>query len=709
MSYQSQETLSLSTDESSSKHNENGSLERSFTDAEPPRQSEAARRSSLLFVENIRKMESRPESPENYSLKRYFNSIINVSPTRTDVQGLIGVPPQSPKVMSEACVQKSRAQADEPEQCLQTVDCSVAKDDRRSERKRKHVPSPSSSSSVCSENDEVSKMPPLISRDLWTSTGPRKSLEPRSRAKNHALSKSPHSINAKYKHFMKEVFPELVKKSPWTWSRHSATPDSSKPLQISTPRKSPLAETTEERLGRPSAHREEVPAEKSFWSVPKPLNTRGSETDKNAGPAGTSEFNGTRVLKYRIGLRQKDAEVPKRPKKSRHDAVLSVVGKERPVRRETLKNVGAAEEPCETQKNESRTSEPSSGRDSPIETVKPRCNFWQNPRRSSNKNAWRDTSPVAALKFANKKTPPQVPETGTLLNKTSGEEDKDAWIWYPLKQRQDALAKAAAARSTKAASATRPSHNTSKLPVLDRHRKEHGEPPKGTKDAASQTSGLHFENKASVALTSVLQHDTKDADAQTSFVCMVGKSIRMDRTARKRLRGAFHTTEEELQFMDLPIGQAGGVSGITFGNFLSTRTAAIGVMRLGPNSEKPLSANNENDMFLYALDSGVNITTLGGTWLILRKGSDILHLPRIAFYTEKSGRDNVQDPLCIHRAVRAGYSVFGYHKNEMNRAARERRRECPLDQLRVSAPFEALISGCTTEGGEKVGAKCLRV
>lgn len=765
---QTQETFTLNSDESSSKHNENGTFERSFHDARPPYRSEAARRSSLLFVENIRRMESRPVSPENYSLQRYFNSLVNVSPTRTDVQGLVGVPPQSPAVMSDDCVQTSRAQADEPEQCLLTVDCSVAKDPdnsaalrsplrrfskriatrvscsgemsnspatvdkddnigkrlggssarkrrklsngarssgdeakcsdvsehnqgtrtlsapqdycqapavqedellgdhtprftlrskrpsahilqeartskpekttgmcqqvkqniqiaadskqkseqmarrSRSEHKRKRLPSQSSSSSICSLNEKGPKPTPLISRDLWTSTGPRKSPKPRSHAKNKALSKSARA-HENYKRFMKEVFPQLVKeKSPWAWSGISATPDSAKSSQSSrSPRKSPLAETAEAKVSRPTAHREGAPVGKrSFWYVPKALKSQDSATDKNTGRASTSVFNGARVFKYRTGLRQKRAELEKRLEKSQHDAVLPEVGEERPVRRETPKN-GASEEPCETQRNEFRTSKASLVRDSPFETVQPKRSFWQNSWRRSNKPAWRARSPVA--EFAKEKTPPKVPANRTeLLNKNAEEEeDEDAWIWSLWRQREVELAKAAEIRSTKALSTTRPSHKVSKLPALESPCKEPPKPPKGVQhkvnDAVVQTSGL--------------QREAKDAAVQTSFVCMIGRNIKLDRTARKRLRGAFHTTEEELQFMDMPLEQAGGVSGITFGDYFSTRKATMGVMRLGPNSEKPLSANNDNDMFLYALDNGVNITTLGGTWMILRKGS----------------------------------------------------------------------------------------
>ncbi|KAL3225898.1 hypothetical protein MRX96_025370 [Rhipicephalus microplus] len=65
---QSQGTSTSSTDELSSKHNKNGTLDRSLDDAHPRDESKTERQQSFLFVENIRKIELKPESPENGSL-----------------------------------------------------------------------------------------------------------------------------------------------------------------------------------------------------------------------------------------------------------------------------------------------------------------------------------------------------------------------------------------------------------------------------------------------------------------------------------------------------------------------------------------------------------------------------------------------------------------------------------------------------------------
>ncbi|XP_037282442.1 uncharacterized protein LOC119175635 [Rhipicephalus microplus] len=64
--------------------------------------------------------------------------------------------------------------------------------------------------------------------------------------------------------------------------------------------------------------------------------------------------------------------------------------------------------------------------------------------------------------------------------------------------------------------------------------------------------------------------------------------------------------------------------GFTFGHYFSTHAGALGIMRLSRNSEKPLAVNNDSDMWLYALDSGVKITMLDATWCVLPK--------RAAFY-----------------------------------------------------------------------------
>ncbi|XP_049521795.1 uncharacterized protein LOC119448195 [Dermacentor silvarum] len=108
---------------------------------------------------------------------------------------------------------------------------------------------------------------------------------------------------------------------------------------------------------------------------------------------------------------------------------------------------------------------------------------------------------------------------------------------------------------------------------------------------------------------------------QTSFMCMIGKSINLDKTEKKYLREAVHTKEEEVQFVDMSLKQACCNGAITFDHYFSADTTTLGVMRLDSRCEKAMSANNEHDMFLYAVDTGVNITTLGGTWMLLPKGS----------------------------------------------------------------------------------------
>ncbi|KAH7976471.1 hypothetical protein HPB52_014465 [Rhipicephalus sanguineus] len=71
----------------------------------------------------------------------------------------------------------------------------VASSSRRG-RKRQRQQSPSSSSSVCFRTEEGPKLPPPISRDLWTTTGPKKLPKLDSRAENQALSNSAMSKEA---------------------------------------------------------------------------------------------------------------------------------------------------------------------------------------------------------------------------------------------------------------------------------------------------------------------------------------------------------------------------------------------------------------------------------------------------------------------------------------------------------------------------------
>ncbi|KAH7936404.1 hypothetical protein HPB52_023109 [Rhipicephalus sanguineus] len=73
-------------------------------------------------------------------------------------------------------------------------------------------------------------------------------------------------------------------------------------------------------------------------------------------------------------------------------------------------------------------------------------------------------------------------------------------------------------------------------------------------------------------------------------------------SVKRKAKDAFAQTacpvrEDQVQFRDMLMEEAGGGgAGMTFGNYYSTGTTAMGVMRLGPNSEKPTCANNEHDM-----------------------------------------------------------------------------------------------------------------
>ncbi|XP_075738504.1 uncharacterized protein LOC142783796 [Rhipicephalus microplus] len=64
----------------------------------------------------------------------------------------------------------------------------------------------------------------------------------------------------------------------------------------------------------------------------------------------------------------------------------------------------------------------------------------------------------------------------------------------------------------------------------------------------------------------------------------------------------------------------------------------MGVMNLGPRSEKQLSANNEHDMYFCALDDGVKLTMLG---------SVLMSLPKKSFFYVCREPDTVRD-TCIH-------------------------------------------------------------
>ncbi|XP_065284216.2 uncharacterized protein [Dermacentor albipictus] len=782
------ETFTLNSPELSRKYAEKACLQRSPDDSPHQHQSKAARQSSLLFVENVRRMDTKAGSSSSNSVQRYFNSIINVTPTRTDVQGLIGIPQYSPVAISEASqasVQTPRGREDnEPEQHLLTVDPLVAKEpddiavvnspqrkvSRRiaiafpyndwtsglptgvdnddnvceqpsadsAERKLKHpdnaisssngtklssyqdqgtetcnapgnqkqgrtnvqeneslgdhtprfnlrrkrpgvvipqaatvnklktkspnvsqlgnknastaadlkqegskmadssklqcknirIPSPSSSSPCGSQKGYGSKPLPLISRDLWSSASrekplrkplrkPRKPRKPLSSLANRAFPEPASPLNNTHEQwFMREVFPELVKKnSAWAKFETPFMQNSSRSFQSpQTPCKSPLAVPVEARPDGPNAHHEGAAKEKNnLWSAQKGLRSQGSESNKRVGPTKKSEIKAASALKCGTGLQRESAEVAKNIEESHGKAVLPVTGDAVPVCCEALESLGAENEPFESPRKKRCASKSSLAIDSRLETVKPRINFWQIPGRSSNKTTRHDENPIALLKVAKEKALPEAPAASAKLLDSTGEENI-CWIKSLWKQRKSTLVTASALKSRKVPS-TYPNHKVSKPAVHGKKSDTPIEPPKG---------GLQQEAKDAIVQTSELfdvQQEVKDAIVQTSFMCMIGKSINLSKAGKKCLREALHIKEEEVKFMDLSAKQALGNGAITFGHYFSTDTTTFGVMRLDPSCEKAMSANNHHDMFLYAVDTGVNITTLGGTWMLLQKGS----------------------------------------------------------------------------------------
>lgn len=494
----------------------------------------------------------------------------------------------------------------------------------KSEHESKRPASVSSSSSSCS--DGGAGPVPLISRDLWNTTS-RKPSKPRRHVENQANPKPDYSTSeSPFEQFMKDVYPELVKKKS-LWAKSGVW-------------KSPFAVTGGARMNGLVADHEKAPVEKrTLWSVPKALSSGDSESDKgSAGPSGRRAIKGASAFKCEVGLQQKGADIAKRLENSQHEAVLPGTRDVEPVYRETRRSLVAEGEPRETQNRETRISKAPIVSDHNAETIKPRRSFWDDSWKLSSKATHRDRSPLAVLKVTKEIMPPEAPTTRTEPLNTTDDDGEVSWIQSLWKQRQAALAKAAAMRSVKAPRTHR-TYKISKPPVLGKQSKEPAEPPKGVlqheaKDAIVQTGDHHHEANTAVAQKDP-QHEAKDAVVQTSFICMVGKSIKLDRTAKKHLRGAFHASEDDVDFLDLSLQEACGDAPITFGHYVSTGKATVGIMRLGPNTEKPMAANNENDMFLYALDTGVNITTIGGTWLLLSKGCTF-YVPRGLPFTLKN-------------------------------------------------------------------------
>ncbi|XP_075545932.1 uncharacterized protein LOC142579518 isoform X2 [Dermacentor variabilis] len=491
--------------------------------------------------------------------------------------------------------------------------------------KKIRIPSPSSSSSCGSQKGHGSKPFPLISRDLWSSASHgkplrkplRKPRKPLSSLANRAFPEPASSLsNTHEQWFMREVFPELVKKnSVWVKFETPFVQDSSRSFwSPQTPCKSPLAVPVEARPNGPNAHHEGAAEEKNnHWSAQRGLRSHGFESNKRVGPTKKSEIKAASALMCGTGLQRESVEVAKNFEESQGKAVLPANGDSVPVSCETLGNLGAENEPFQSPRKKQCASKFSLAIDSRLETVKPRINFWQIPGRSLNKTTQHDKSRIALLKVDKEKALPEAPATSPELL-DSKEEENIGWIKSLWKQRKSALATASPLRSRKVPS-TYPNHKVWKPPVHGKKSDTPIEPPKG---------GLQQEAKDAIVQTSELfdvQQEVNDAIVQTSFLCMIGKSVNLSKTGKKCLREALHIKEEEVEFMDLSAKQALGNGVITFGHYFSTDTTTFGVMRLDPSCEKAMSANNDHDMFLYAVDTGVNITTLGGTWMLLQKGS----------------------------------------------------------------------------------------
>lgn len=128
----------------------------------------------------------------------------------------------------------------------------------------------------------------------------------------------------------------------------------------------------------------------------------------------------------------------------------------------------------------------------------------------------------------------------------------------------------------------------------------------GTINAFAQTSGC--------------QAGVLDTSAQTSFICVLGKHVKMGDTEKQQLRDTFHVTLEELAFKDLSLRRATEDTPFSFAIYMSTSTMAVGKMRLAANQGKPAATNQHCDMVLVPQDGNVKVTTMDQAWLLLSQG-----------------------------------------------------------------------------------------
>lgn len=122
------------------------------------------------------------------------------------------------------------------------------------------------------------------------------------------------------------------------------------------------------------------------------------------------------------------------------------------------------------------------------------------------------------------------------------------------------------------------------------------------------------------AQTRGCQAEVLDTSAQTSFICVLGKHVKLCDNGQTQLRATFHVKLEDVQFKDLSLRHANEDTPFSFATYMSTNSMAIGKMRLASNQEKPTATNVHFDMVLVPQDGNVKVTTIGQSWLLLNKG-----------------------------------------------------------------------------------------
>ncbi|XP_077506350.1 uncharacterized protein LOC144115731 isoform X4 [Amblyomma americanum] len=120
------------------------------------------------------------------------------------------------------------------------------------------------------------------------------------------------------------------------------------------------------------------------------------------------------------------------------------------------------------------------------------------------------------------------------------------------------------------------------------------------------------------------QAEYQNASTQTSHECMFGRKVKTGSEADRPKPMTPILKEKDVEFIDWMPTLNEKNTPFTFGTVAVTNSASVGMLKLNPDQEKQMAADNAHNLFLYALDSGVMVTLVEGAWTLLAKRSTFI-------------------------------------------------------------------------------------